>query len=132
MQHMQHIMSLPLRPRRSVLYMPGSNARAIEKARLLPVDAVILDLEDAVAPESKDQARTQVCEAVKTGGFAKREIVIRVNAMATPWGEADLAAAVDAKPDAILLPKVSAPDDLREAQAAIRDRAIASATPGFA
>ncbi|HTT84240.1 MAG TPA: CoA ester lyase [Rhizomicrobium sp.] len=117
-------MSLPLRPRRSVLYLPGSNARAIEKARTLPADAIILDLEDAVAPDAKQQARTEVCHAVKAGGFGKREIIIRVNARATPWGDADLAAAASAKPDAILIPKVSGPRDLREAQAALAENAI--------
>jgi citrate lyase subunit beta/citryl-CoA lyase len=101
-----------IRPRRSVLYMPGSNARALEKARTLAADALILDLEDAVAPDAKALARQQVCDAVKAKGFGKREIIIRVNGLATPWGEADLAAATAAKPDAILVPKVSAPKDL--------------------
>ena len=101
-----------IRPRRSVLYMPGSNARALEKARSLPADALILDLEDAVAPDAKDLARTQVAEAVRARGFGKREIVVRINALSTPWGERDLVAAVEAKPDAILVPKVSAPSDL--------------------
>lgn len=101
-----------IRPRRSVLYMPGSNARALEKARALAADALILDLEDAVAPDAKELARRQVCDAVKTKGFGKREIIIRVNGLATPWGEADLAAAMAAKPDAILVPKISAPKDL--------------------
>ncbi len=102
-----------IRPRRSVLYMPGSNARAIEKARALPADALILDLEDAVAPEAKELARKQVCEAVKAGGFGKREIVIRVNGLWTQWGEDDLTAAIAAKPDAVLVPKISAPSDLQ-------------------
>jgi citrate lyase subunit beta / citryl-CoA lyase len=101
-----------VRPRRSVLYMPGSNARAIEKARTLAADALILDLEDAVAPDAKASARKQVCEAVAAGGFAGREILIRVNGLDTPWGSEDLAAAVTARPDAILVPKVSAPQDL--------------------
>jgi citrate lyase subunit beta/citryl-CoA lyase len=101
-----------IRPRRSVLYMPGSNARALEKARSLPADALILDLEDAVAPESKGLARDQVCAAVQAGGYGERELVIRVNALDTPWGEADLAAAAGAAPDAILVPKVSSPDAL--------------------
>src|SRR5690242_8359495 len=101
-----------IRPRRSVLYMPGSNARALEKARTLPADALILDLEDAVAPDAKELARRQVCAAVEARGFGKREIIVRVNALSTPWGEADLAAAVVAKPDAILVPKISAPRDL--------------------
>jgi citrate lyase subunit beta/citryl-CoA lyase len=101
-----------IRPRRSVLYMPGSNARALEKARTLPADALILDLEDAVAPDAKELARSQVCDAVKAHGFGKREIIIRINALSTPWGEADLVAAAAAKPDAILVPKVSSPSDL--------------------
>ena len=101
-----------IRPRRSVLYMPGSNARALEKAQTLPADALILDLEDAVAPDAKELARQRVCDAVKAGGFGKREIVVRINALSTPWGEADLAAATAAKPDAILVPKISAPKDL--------------------
>jgi len=95
-----------IRPRRSVLYMPGSNARALEKARSLPADAVILDLEDAVAPDAKDLARRQVVEAVSAGGFGDREVVVRVNALAGPWGEDDLAAVAPVGPDAILVPKV--------------------------
>ena len=98
---------MTIRPRRSVLYMPGSNARAIDKARTLPVDGVILDLEDAVAPEAKAQARTQVAEAVKAGGFGAREVFIRVNGLDTPWFADDLAAAVGAAPDAILVPKIA-------------------------
>ncbi len=94
------------RPRRSVLYMPGSNARAIEKARTLPADGVILDLEDAVAPEAKEQARQQVVDAVKAGGFGGREVFIRVNGLDTPWHADDLSAAAHARPDAILVPKV--------------------------
>ena len=105
------------RPRRSVLYMPGSNSRAIEKARTLPADALILDLEDAVAPDAKESARAQVCAAVKAAGFGKREVVIRINARATQWGKADLAAAAEAGPDAILIPKVSSAEDLRQADA---------------
>ena len=80
-----------IRPRRSVLYMPGSNARAMEKARTLPADALILDLEDAVAPEAKEQARAQVCAAVKAG-FGRREVVVRINALRRAWGEQDLTA----------------------------------------
>jgi len=94
-----------IRPRRSVLYMPGSNARALEKARTLPADALILDLEDAVAPDAKEIARQQVCDAVKARGFGKREVIIRINGLGTPWGEGDLHAAAEAKPDAILVPK---------------------------
>ena len=98
---------MTIRPRRSVLYMPGSNTRAIEKAKTLPVDAVILDLEDSVAPDAKETARKQVVEAVKAGGFGGREVMMRINALDTPWGSDDLTAAVAAAPDIILVPKVS-------------------------
>jgi citrate lyase subunit beta/citryl-CoA lyase len=101
-----------IRPRRSVLYMPGSNVRAMEKARTLAADALILDLEDAVAPDAKDLARQQVCDAVKAGGFGKREVIIRVNALSTPWGETDLEAAIAVAPNAILVPKISTTADL--------------------
>jgi len=100
------------RPRRSALYLPGANARAIEKARTLPCDAVILDLEDSVAPEAKPAARALACEAVRLGGFGPRELVVRVNGLDTPWGGDDLAAAAEAGPDAVLVPKVAAPADL--------------------
>ncbi|HEV7258177.1 MAG TPA: CoA ester lyase [Bosea sp. (in: a-proteobacteria)] len=103
-----------IRPRRSVLYMPGSNARALEKAREIPADALILDLEDAVAPEAKASARDQVCAAVKAGGYGRRELVIRTNGVDTAWFKDDLAAAVEADPDAILIPKVSAPETLQQ------------------
>jgi citrate lyase subunit beta / citryl-CoA lyase len=105
-----------MRPRRSVLYMPGSNARALEKAKTLAADALILDLEDAVASDAKDLARSQVCEAVKAGGFGPREVVIRVNGFATPYGLTDFAAALEAKPDAILIPKVESAEDLSHAR----------------
>lgn len=101
------------RPRRSALYMPAANARAIEKARELPCDVVILDLEDAVAPDAKDVAREQAVDAVRAGGFGRREVVIRVNGLDTPWGLEDLAAAINAQPDAILVPKVSSAHDVR-------------------
>ena len=94
------------RPRRSALYMPGSNDRALEKAKAIPADALIFDLEDAVAPDAKVQARDQVCGAVKAGGYGGREVVIRVNALETPWGAGDIIAACEAAPDAILVPKV--------------------------
>src|SRR3954453_1333592 len=103
---------IAIRPRRGVLYMPGSNARAIDKARTLPADGVILDLEDAVAPDTKDAARTQVCAAVRDGGFGGREVVIRVNGLDTPWGEADLAAAGEAGPDGSLGPQRASPRHL--------------------
>ena len=101
---------------RSALYLPASNARAIEKARGLDCDAVILDLEDAVAPEVKDSARAQAIAAARDGGFGARTLVLRVNAFDTPWGAADLAAASGAGFDAVLLPKVSAPDALAQAR----------------
>jgi citrate lyase subunit beta/citryl-CoA lyase len=103
---------MTIRPRRSVLYMPGSNARAIEKARTLPADGVILDLEDAVAPDAKVAARDQVAAAVKAGGFGAREVFIRVNGIDTPWYADDLQAAAKAAPDAILVPKVDSFEQL--------------------
>ena len=107
---------MSVRPRRSVLYMPGSNARALEKAASLPADALILDLEDAVAPEAKDLARTQVCAAVKDRRFGNREVVIRVNGLDTEWGHDDMDAACAAAPDAILVPKVNDANDVEHAE----------------
>lgn len=101
-----------IRPRRSVLYMPGANERALEKARSLACDAVILDLEDSVAPEAKADARKKVAEAVREGGYGRREVVIRPNALETVWGTADILAAAAAGPDAILVPKVAHPGDI--------------------
>jgi citrate lyase subunit beta / citryl-CoA lyase len=109
------------RPRRSVLYMPGSNAKALAKARTLTADALILDLEDSVSPEAKVTARAQVVEAVKAGGFGGREIIIRINGPHTPWGEEDLHAAISAAPDGILLPKVDGPGSIMLAARALRD-----------
>jgi citrate lyase subunit beta / citryl-CoA lyase len=103
---------MTIRPRRSVLYMPGSNARALEKAKTLAADGVILDLEDSVAPDAKETARQQVADAVKAGGFGAREVFIRVNGVDTPWHAEDLSAAAHAAPDAILVPKVSNPETL--------------------
>src|SRR3954468_1880753 len=105
---------MAIRPRRSVLYMPGSNARAIEKARMLPADAVILDLEDSVAPDGKAAARQQVLNAVIAGGFGAREVIIRINGLDTEWWLDDLNAAAKAKPDAVLVPKVSSPGHLQD------------------
>lgn len=102
-----------IRPRRSVLYMPGANERALEKAKTLPADSLILDLEDAVAPEAKVEARDRVCGVVKAGGYGPRELIIRVNGQDTEWGKADLKAAAHANPDAILAPKVTCADDIR-------------------
>jgi len=104
------------RPRRSVLYIPGSNLRAMEKAKTLPADALIFDLEDAVAPDAKRDARIQVVNAVKAGGYGNREIVIRVNGLNTPWGYADLVAASTAGADAVLLPKTENVESVRQAQ----------------
>jgi len=118
-------MNEAIRPRRSVLYMPGSNARALEKARALAADALILDLEDAVAPDAKALAREQVAAAVKARGFGKREIAIRVNALSTPWGADDLKAALAAKPDAVLAPKISTARDVAEVEARMRDAGVA-------
>ena len=97
--------------------MPGSNARAVEKARALACDVVALDLEDAVAPEAKEAARDAVCAAVKN--YGDREVVVRINALSTPWGKDDLAAVSAAKPDAILLPKVTSPTDIEAAKGAV-------------
>ena len=119
---------MTIRPRRSALYMPASNLRAIEKARGLPCDVVILDLEDAVAPEAKEEARANAIEAVRAGGFGTRELVIRVNALGTPWGDADLAAAATSGADAILAPKVSDAASVGRYHAAL---ARAPATMGF-
>jgi citrate lyase subunit beta/citryl-CoA lyase len=101
------------RPRRSVLYMPGSNARALEKAKTLPADGIILDLEDAVAPDAKAAARDQVVAAVKAGGFGSREVFIRINGLDTPWTADDLTAAAAASPDGILIPKISNAEQLQ-------------------
>jgi citrate lyase subunit beta / citryl-CoA lyase len=103
---------MTIRPRRSVLYMPGTNARALEKAKTLPCDGVILDLEDAVAPAAKAAAREQVVAAVTAGGFGAREVIVRINGLDTGWWLDDLAAVAKAHPDGILVPKVSQPDDL--------------------
>jgi len=115
---------MTVRPRRSVLYMPGSNARAMEKARELAADAVILDLEDAVAPDAKAKARELIVKALTDGGFGRREVVVRVNGLDTAWWADDLAVAA-AKPDAVLVPKVSTPDEVR--QVAARLAAIGAA-----
>jgi citrate lyase subunit beta / citryl-CoA lyase len=112
-------MAAPVRPRRSVLYMPGANPRALDKARTLPADGLIFDLEDAVAPDAKVGARAQVCDAVRAGGYGAREIVIRVNGLATAWGHADLTAAATAGADAALIPKVESADMVREALAVL-------------
>lgn len=109
-----------IRPRRSALYMPGANARALDKARSLPADVLILDLEDAVAPDAKEQARAQVMAAVHEGGYGSRELVIRVNGLDTPWGHADLVAAATAGADAVLICKVDSAEGVRQADRVLR------------
>jgi citrate lyase subunit beta/citryl-CoA lyase len=107
------------RPRRSALYLPAANSRAIEKARALPADVVILDLEDSVSPDAKAEARAAAVAAVRAGGFGPRELVIRVNGLDTPWGADDLAAAGAAGADAVLVPKISSPAALAPYAAAL-------------
>ena len=106
-------MASNFRPRRSVLYMPGSNERVLEKAKGLAADALIFDLEDAVSPDQKDIARAQVLAAVSGGGYGNRELVVRINDLDSPWGQDDLAAAIEAAPNAILVPKVSNASDIQ-------------------
>lgn len=109
-------MATAARPRRSVLYMPGSNPRALDKARSLAADGLIFDLEDAVAPDAKEQARQQVRDALAAGGYGRREILLRINGLATPWGQADVAAAATSGADAILVPKVESADTIRQVE----------------
>jgi len=107
------------RPLRSVLYVPASNERAIDKARSLPCDVVFLDLEDAVAPDAKDRARANAVEAVRAGGFGQRLVMIRCNHLSSAWGADDFAAAAEAGPDAVLAPKVSDADELMACERAL-------------
>jgi citrate lyase subunit beta/citryl-CoA lyase len=117
-----------IRPRRSLLFMPGSNARALEKAPLLPADGLILDLEDAVAPDAKAMARDQIAAAVAAKGFGRREVLVRINALDTPWWQDDVAMAAKAGPDGILVPKVSSVEDI----ASVADKlAEFGAAPGL-
>jgi citrate lyase subunit beta/citryl-CoA lyase len=118
----------PVRPRRSALFVPGSNGRALEKARSLPADVILVDLEDAVAPAAKEEARRQAVAALSGGDWGRRERVLRVNAAATPWGADDLAAAARSGADAVLLPKVSDAEELRTAERAL---AAAGAPPSL-
>jgi len=108
-----------LRPRRSVLYMPGANERALEKAKTIPADALILDLEDAVAPDAKPEARDRVCAAASSGAYGSKELAIRINGLGTQWHDADLAAAAAAGPDAVLVPKVNSAEEVRTLVAAL-------------
>jgi citrate lyase subunit beta / citryl-CoA lyase len=112
-------MQPPDRPRRSALYLPASNANAIAKARTLPCDVVILDLEDSVAPEMKEAARAAALAAVSEGGFGNREVAIRANGLDTEWGAADLAAVAQSEADAVLVPKVSSADDIDACETAL-------------
>jgi len=105
------------RPRRSVLYMPGSNARALEKGKGIAADGLILDLEDAVSPDAKEVARQQICDAVSGGGYGQREILIRVNGLSTPWGYQDVKDASTSGADGILIPKVESADMVRQVEA---------------
>src|ERR1700749_45160 len=113
-----------IRPRRSLLFMPGSNARALEKARNLPADGIILDLEDSVAPDAKAVARDQIASAIAAKGFGKREVLIRTNSLDSPWWVDDIAMAGKAGPDGVVAPKISSIEDL----AAIADR-LSGANP---
>ena len=110
-----------LRPRRSVLFMPASNARALEKARSLPADGLIFDLEDAVAPDAKSAARDGVARSLAAGSYGRREVMLRVNALTTDWGHADLVAAASVPIDAVVLPKVESAAAVRQAQAILTE-----------
>ncbi|MFQ5619121.1 MAG: HpcH/HpaI aldolase/citrate lyase family protein [Rhodospirillales bacterium] len=109
-------MSKTARPRRSVLYMPGSNARALEKGRTLAADGLILDLEDAVAPDAKEMARQQIGAALEAGGYGARELIVRVNGLESPWGYDDIVAAAGFGADAVLLPKVESAGAVHQAE----------------
>jgi citrate lyase subunit beta/citryl-CoA lyase len=107
------------RPRRSLLYMPSSNAKALEKAKTLPVDGIIFDLEDAVAPDAKVEARAAAAEAVRSGAYGARELIIRVNGIGTEWHDDDIAAAAAAGPDVVLVPKVNSAEEVHQLVAAL-------------
>jgi citrate lyase subunit beta/citryl-CoA lyase len=109
------------RPRRSVLYMPGANERALAKAESLPADALILDLEDAVAPDAKAEARDRVCEAAASGRYGRREVTIRINGAGTPWHDDDLRAAAAAGPAAVVVPKVDSAGAVHAIEKALED-----------
>jgi citrate lyase subunit beta/citryl-CoA lyase len=110
-----------IRPRRSLLFMPGSNPRALEKARILPADGIILDLEDSVAPDAKATARDQIAQAIAAKGFGKREVLIRVNSLDSPWWKGDIAMAGKARPDGILVPKIHGVEDFVAIGRSLRD-----------
>lgn len=120
---------MKLRPRRSILYMPGANARALEKARTLPADGLILDMEDAVSPDSKELARRQIVESVTQGGYGSREIIVRVNGLNTAWGHDDVKAVANIGADAILVPKVESPEEVLAAVAALEQAGAPAELP---
>lgn len=110
------------RPRRSCLYMPASNTRALEKAKSLSADTIIFDLEDAVAPDAKEEARNNACAALQSGEYGDRELVVRVNAMDTPWFAQDLKQACLSQADAVLVPKILNADDIIQITDFMEDR----------
>ena len=112
---------MQLRPRRSILYMPGANARALDKARSLPADGFILDMEDAVSPDAMELARQQIVEQVTQGGYGSRELIIRVNGLSTPWGKEDVAAVANIGASAILFPKVESSEEVHAAVEALNE-----------
>ena len=112
---------MQLRPRRSILYMPGANARALDKARSLPADGFILDMEDAVSPDAKELARQQIVEQITQGGYGSRELIIRVNGLSTPWGKEDVAAVANIGASAILFPKVESSEEVHAAVEALNE-----------
>lgn len=114
-----------IRPRRSCLYMPGANTKALEKAKTLAADVLLLDLEDSVAPEAKDAARDQVATAVRAGGYGRREVIVRVNGLTTPWGRDDIRAACAAGPDGVLAPKVERGEDVEALDDALTEAGLA-------
>ncbi|MGE0828271.1 MAG: CoA ester lyase [Hyphomonadaceae bacterium] len=116
------------RPRRSCLYMPGANPKALAKARELGADTLLFDLEDAVAPEAKAEARANVLAALAEGGYGKRELIVRVNALSTPWGANDIEAIAGAKPDGLLVPKVNSAEDVIAADEAMSEAGYAKTT----
>ena len=120
------------RPRRSVLYMPASNPRVLEKSKTLPADALLLDLEDAVSPDSKVDARLAAVEAANSGAYGHREILIRVNGIETTWWKDDLKAVVQSRADGVVFPKVSAPSDLEAVDAVLSDAGAAEGFPLWA
>lgn len=107
------------RPRRSALYLPGNKARALEKGKTLPADVLIFDLEDAVGPDAKAESRTRVCDAVSSGGYGPREIVVRINGMGTDWHDDDLAAVAGSAADGVLVPKVEKGEQVQALVAAL-------------